>query len=184
MRTSIWLLCLIALCLAAVFTARAQKLMSDPLFGISYDPGVVRFEEAPARISKECSELRDQKTWVYCRAKLGDVDYFIVSGFMRQCPDGPGSCKMQPDTTGSVLALRGSMCSAEAADGFYWQKDDPLWNLPPTALDEMARDALRRYATAFGGKKNFLGHLTPRIREFLHPAVRKQLEAFEKEPDK
>jgi hypothetical protein len=180
------ILCLFAgfACVAAAFTTQAQKqkLMSDPLFGISYDPQSVKFEEAPARIRMGCSQVHTEKTWVYCHLKTAEIEYFIVSGLIRQCPDGPGPCDLQPDVTGAIVALRGSTCSAEAADGFYWRKSDSLYDLPEASLGEMARDALQRYAKAFGGKKNFLNKLTPRTRGYLEPVLRKQLETFEKDP--
>jgi len=182
MTRSTQTVCLALFWLAAAVTSQTQNLMTDPIFGISYDPRRVRFEEAPAKISSACPQIRNERAWVYARLRTQGVEYLIVSGLTRICPDGPGSCEVAPDVTGVIVALRGSGCSVEAADGFYWRKNDPLWELPPTALESMARDAVHRYAKAFGGKKNFLDNLTPRTREHLEPVMRKQLEVFEREP--
>jgi hypothetical protein len=158
--------------------------MTDPFFGISYDPESVKFEHAPATVNNACSQIHNERTWIFAHLKKEGVEYFIVSGFARVCPDGPGQCDVGPNITGTIIALRGSKCSAEAADGFYWRKDDPLWDLSEAALDGMARDAVQRYAEAFGGKRNFMDHLSPRAREHSEPAIRKQLELLEKESSK
>lgn len=184
MKASKYVVLCLAFCTTVALVAQAQEPMTDPFFGISYDPGSVKFEQAPAAVNNACSQIHNERTWVFAHLKKENVEYFIVSGLARVCPDGPGHCDLAPNITGTIVALHGSKCSTEAADGFYWRKDDPLWDLPEAALDGMARDAVQRYAAAFGGKKNFMDHLSPKVREHSDLVMRKQLDLLDKESSK
>lgn len=152
--------------------------MTDPLFGISYDPAEMKFEEA-ATVREKCPQIQDQFAWIYAHLSTRNTEYFILSGLTHVCPDGPGVCHTSPDIAGTIVASRGSKCSVESVDSFYWRTGDTLWNLPQRDLDEFARDALRRYAKAFGSKRAFLRNVTHR--EYLAPTLRQQLEIFEKQ---
>ena len=171
-------------CTTVALSAQTQQPMTDPFFGISYDPGIVKFEQAPPTVNNACSQIHDERTWVFAHLKNEDVEYFIVSGFARVCPDGSAPCAVAPNITGTIVALRESKCTAEAADGFHWQKNDPLWNLSEASLDLMARDAIRKYIKAFGGRTQFLERLPPKALEYSDPIMRKQIELIENESSK
>lgn len=158
-------------------TSRAPATMTDPLFGISYVPRIVKFEEVPRKVMRACPGIHDEKAWTYGHLNTPAVEYFIVSGLTRVCSDGSGPCGLSPDDVGTFVALRGSKCSTEAVDSFYWRKDHSIWNRSGSELNALAHDALRRYSKAFGGKRQFLAKV--QHREFLAPGLKKQLEIFE-----
>ena len=43
------------------------RMMDDPLFGLTYSPGHVRFEAAPASIGRRCPSLRGRQLWTYAK---------------------------------------------------------------------------------------------------------------------
>jgi hypothetical protein len=159
--------------------------MDDPLFGISYDPQKVHFEEAPALISKVCPSLRGRKLWVYARSKAADTEYFIVSGYVKFRPDGPGPAGIEPDF-GVAISLRGTSCTTDQAEYFLRGEINPARRATPIKVSEdilnaIVADALNRYSKAFGGKTNFLELLSgDHSREGLPPVLQRQLEQFEK----
>jgi hypothetical protein len=181
MRVTTWILWLGLVCLATALAGQVQKLMSDPLFGISYDPRTVKFEKLPTRVRKRCPQVHNGEAWVYAHLESERSEYFIVSGLTRSCTKGGGSCDTVLDLTGMIVALRGARCTVEAADAFYWRKNAPVWDLPEAELNNLAWDALQRYAKAFGGKRSFLKNV--KHREHMEPVLRKQLETFESQPE-
>lgn len=162
---------------------QSPQLMSDPLFGISYDPAKVVFEKAPESITRFCSDLRGRKLWVYGRSKTTTTEYFIVSGFRKFYPDGPGPAGTEPDF-GIAVALQGKHCTVDQSEFFLRAEVNPAKGatpikVPDAVLRNIAADALNRYAKAFGGKKQFLQLLTQNDRTFIPPVLRRQLELFE-----
>jgi len=154
--------------------------MSDPLFGISYDPERNRFEEVPSKVSALCPGLRGKKTWIYAHLKATDAEYFVVSGYTGECAEGKRRC--EPDVVGTGVLLRGTMCSLTAVDSFYWDDHSDLWKLSEPLMNDFAKDAIQRYVSAFGGRKNFLEIVTTGQSErYLAPALRRQLETLRKQ---
>jgi hypothetical protein len=143
----------------------------------------VQFERVPASLLKSCPELRNRYTsgWVYGHSDAGGVDYFIVSGLMRDFDEKSGKAtgKVYPDENGIIVAVQNATCSMEAQDDFYWGTDSPVWKLSDAALNELASDVLHRYSKAFGGKKTFLKRAHARDWKDFAPPLRKQLEALE-----
>jgi hypothetical protein len=165
--------------------AQPQQTMDDPLFGIEYDPQSVHFEEVPQSIHLLCPGLRDRKLWIYARWDTTDVQYFIVSGFMKFQPDGPGRAGTEP-AFGTAVSLRGGKCTEDQSEYFLRGEINPAKNatpikVPEDILADIAMNALERYAKAFGGKANFLKHLSPSDKQALPPVLQKQLVQFEKE---
>lgn len=176
-------------------TSGAQKkkhvhLMADPLFGIAYNPQEVKFEEAPALIRRLCLNLRDRKMWIYGHWKTEETEYFILSGFIGVYPDIPGrdnppQTGIQPDIVGTAVAITGTKCLDDISEYFLRGEVDPNVEpgsspiAPEAVLNEIAADAMERYARAFGGKQQFLEKLTPEDRKAVAPVVQKQLERFE-----
>ncbi len=173
---------------AAITGSQQRIAMADPLFGIPYDPQEVRFEEAPAKIRRFCPYLRDQKLWtgklwIYAHLKTEDAEYFVVSGYMTIYPDGPGPVSSEPGD-GTAVALRGRKCTVDNSEYFLRGEapagEQRIIQVDGSVLNRIAADALQRYANAFGGKNNFLKHVTEKDRKAVPPVLRKQLELFEK----
>jgi len=165
--------------------AHAQSVMYDPLFGISYDPQKVHFENAPLAIKTHCLGVSDRYTraWVCAHWKTEDAEYFIISGFLKTHRNGHVAETEQD--FGVAVALRGSKCIDDQSEYFLRQEVNRAHDAAPikagdSALSGIAADALNRYAKAFGGKKAFLKHVTEGARDDLPPVVLKQLQLFEK----
>ena len=175
---SAWLTSAMLAAFVLTVTAQSRGLrMSDPLFGIAYDPEGYRFEEAPSKISALCPDLHGKKTWVYAHLKSADAEYFIVSGYTGDCSNGKRQC--YPDIVGTGVLLRGAMCSVTAVDSFYWDDHSDLWKLSESLMNDFAKDAIQRYLAAFGGRKSFLDIVsTGQSERYLAPALRRQLETI------
>lgn len=122
--------------------------MSDPVFGISYDPEIVHFETAPSKISSLCSESRGQKFWLYAYSRAGETEYFVLSN-------------QESKVSGVGVVISGGKCVEGLPDWIL--TGNPEYSpqarsnqFPPEVVHGLAVDLLRRYATAFGGKNNFL----------------------------
>lgn len=179
-----WMLCAALLCSAK--TATTQKLMTDPLFGISYDREKVSFERMPGALTESCPRLRGRyvAAWVYGRLKTPDSEYFLISGLMESRADEPGGAvTVAPDEGGGVaVALRGSGCAVDQSEYFLTQEVNPGKTatpimVPKAVLVGILQDAFKRYVIAFSGKQELLKHVKPKA---LLPVVREQFEVFEK----
>jgi hypothetical protein len=161
--------------------------MDDPLFGISYDPQRVHFEQAPRSIAELCPDLRNRKLWVFARWDSKDTQYFIVSGFIRTHSDGTNRQGSQP-AFGTAVSLHGGMCTEDQSEYFLRGEVNPAYGATPirvtdVILREIARDVLQRYAKAFGSKAEFLKQLSSSDRRALPPVLQEQLDTFEKRPE-
>ncbi|MFZ0819009.1 MAG: hypothetical protein WAM91_03000 [Candidatus Acidiferrales bacterium] len=189
-RKSIWTFCAVVFCFASAVKLEAQRLMTDPLFGIFYNPEKVHFEKMPPLLSERCPRLKDRyvAAWEYGHFKTADSEYFLISGLMEFHEDKPeGARTIAPEEGGGlVVALRSSGCLVDQADYFLTQGINPAKTatpitVPKSVLAGMLQDAFRKYAIAFGGKQEFLKHVKP---EAALPIVQEQLETFEKNPGK
>jgi hypothetical protein len=174
----------ISLVLVAGVRTRAQShyMMSDPIFGISYDPQKVHFEPVASSIVEHCPELRDRYVgaWVYGRSTAGDTQYLIISGFLKDQDRGSG---IKDVDFGLAVQVRGTKCAVTHWEYFLRGAaptgEQPRIRADESLLKEIAADILRRYALAFGGKKEFLNHVTQEDMEAAPPVLRTQLKLFE-----
>jgi hypothetical protein len=137
---------------------KAQPPSSDPIFGMTYDAKLVRFEQAPASIIKQCEAEKSLKTkpfWLFAHATVDGTEYFIVSNRITE-------------VSGAGYVMRGSECvewlparmmnEESAISGT--KEALPKWApLTDPVVKALADDAFRRYAQAYGGKKMFLDAL-------------------------
>ena len=160
------------------------RMMDDPLFGLTYSPGHVRFEAAPASIGQSCPSLRGRQLWTYAKWEERNRQYWIVSGFVAPKPESAGNQprNLEPDATGIAVELRGSECRVGTPAITLSGKAGRDRGKKPIeasrkAREGLASDALRRYALAFGGQAQFLQELArQRIdRAKVPPVLRAQL---------
>jgi hypothetical protein len=159
-------------------------MMDDPLFGLTYSPGQVHFETAPASIAQKCPGLSGRQLWAYAKWEGPTRLYWIVSGFVGVTPDGPGNGPgyLEPDSIGVVVEFRGSECRLSTPEMVLSgksgrSKKKRSVEITEEALNGLASDALRRYSAAFGGKAQFLQEVTrQRVnRAKLPPVLRSHL---------
>jgi hypothetical protein len=174
--------CICSLFLTGIMSAQSKHYMNDPLFGISYDPQIIKFDNAPSSISRFCSGLRGRRLWIYAYAKTADAEYFIVSGFRQLHPDCPGPVGVEPDF-GIAVSLRDKKCVEDQSEYFLRGEINRAKGATPISateaiLNEIALDALCRYSRAFGSKANFLKRLSKDDQDSSPPVLRRQLELF------
>ena len=170
--------------------AQAQKMMTEPLFGISYDRQRVHFEKMPSLLEETCPRVHGRyvAAWAYGHFKTADSEYFLVSGLMESHEDESGDTRtIAPDEGGGlVVALQGSKCLVDQAEYFLTQGVNPAKSatpimVPKSVLAGMLQDSFKKYVVAFRGKQEFLRRVK---RNTLLPIVREQLEIFEKDSGK
>jgi hypothetical protein len=127
--------------------------MSDPVFGMTYDLQKVHFETAPASIGRLCPEARGETYWLYAYRKEGDAEYFILSNF-RSVISGAG------------VVLKGGRCTEALPDWILSggeiatpQRTDRSIKFTEAVEHGLAKDLLRRYSVAFGGRESFLNEV-------------------------
>ena len=174
-------------CLFSALVTPAQKFMSDPLFGISYDRERIHFQRMPHMLVEHCPELRGRyvAAWTYGHFKTTDSEYFLISGLMESHADEPGGAvTVAPDEGGGVaVALQGSHCLVDQVEYFLTQHINPAKGatpimVPPPTLNGILRDAFKRYVVAFGGRQELLKQIKPNV---ALPVVQEQFEIFNKD---
>jgi hypothetical protein len=186
LRTCQRLLCGFLLSFVAAVVASAQHMMSDPLFGIAYDPQRVHFERMPARLTQACKELRGRyvAAWSYGHFRDADAEYFLIAGLMEfhsEEPGGPTSIAPE-EGEGLLVELSASRCYVNEAN---WSTPEEVAEgatpapIPLAVMNGLLSDAFKKYATAFGGKQEFLKHIMPGV---AWPRVQQQLDIFAKGP--
>jgi hypothetical protein len=169
--------CLLIITISVV-QAQPRSLMGDPVFGMTYDTRKVHFENAPAKISQLCRDLSGETFWLYAYYKTPDAEYFVLSN-------------STSEVSGVGLVLRGTHCTEGLPDWILsgnakyhpFNEDQPVVFNDPI-LHGLASDLLRRYSSAFGGKKYFIdavkkSGLPPNE---LVPPLRTDVERFIKAP--
>lgn len=132
--------------------AQSQTLFAEPIFGMIYDTRSVHFETAPDRLGQRCGLLRG-KQWLYAYWKEEDTEFFVVNNKTSWL-------------TGVGLVLRGSSCTEGTAEWVLSGEPDTWKDHKSVKFTEavslgLAKDLLRRYEAAFGGKKKFLEAVKP-----------------------
>jgi hypothetical protein len=188
-RILIRMLCLV-ISFAASSLAHAQQRMSDPLFGILYDPHKVHFESVPSDVLQKCPRLRGRyvAAWVYAHLKTADSEYFLIAGLVKFYNDDANHIVsgIAPEGDGGlVVALRGSQCLVDQEDYFFTQKPNPARHATPIVAPTpvptgLLQDAFNKYVAAFGGKQEFSKFSKRTKPEAIGPPIiRQQLALFE-----
>lgn len=168
--------------------AQGKPLMSDPVFGISYDPSKVHFEAAPSRTSRLCPGLREARFWLYAYWRDGETEYFVLSN-RKSSVSGAGvvisAGKCTEGLPDWILTGNPEYAPRAASDGnSEAAKRARSIKFTPGVLHGLATDLLRRYTAAFGGKKSFIravqkDGLSPNNKM---PVVKEEFEKFSKSP--
>lgn len=190
-RTCVFVASVLVLCAIAVPAGAQRQMMTDQLFGISYDPQKIHFEKMPNELVTHCPKLQARyvAAWVYGHLRTSDSEYFLIYGLMESQEDSPrGAHTITPEEgDGLVVVLRGSQCLVDQAGFFLMQKVNPGKTatpimVPGSVLTGILEDSFKRYVLAFGGREEFLRRVKPIKANALFPMVREQLEVFRKEP--
>lgn len=132
---------------AAARAPAAPAMMSDPLLGLRYDTGSLRFERLPVALAKKAG-LAQQPQWIYARSESGAMIYYVVAGFQRIESDDPEQpvVSVEPDF-GAVLRQSGATIEILGVPDLLFDQP-PL--LPAAERDALLADAARRYVQTWG----------------------------------
>jgi len=109
-RKTILTLC--SVCILLVFQGACRQtksapeqqgvnLLSDPIFGLSYNPSLVHYDQIPETISRMCRGFKAGRWWVFAHVQREKDDYFIVMGSV---------AGQDSDSFGTALWIEGSTC--------------------------------------------------------------------------
>lgn len=136
--------------------------VTDPIFALSYDPAKIRFEDAADTVAR-CAELTNarwsRRAWLYARNIEPSGTYLVLGGlYERREAPAKGEKRFESDPKGVLLREHDGKCDlvGPAREVFEY----PVDGVTGLTLEALARDAVRRYADAFGGKQPFLAALT------------------------
>jgi hypothetical protein len=135
--------------------------ITDPIFGLTYDSARIRFEEA-ADVVMRCPELVNERwgrrVFLFARSVEPSGTYVVLGGlYERRAPPAKGEKRFEADPKGVLLREHESKCElvGPAREVFEYPED----GVTVETLRSLARDAVARYATAFGGRPKFLAAL-------------------------
>lgn len=81
--------------------------MSDPMFGLQFDPAKVKYEPTPASVLARCFGPKPDFEWTFAHARKDGNEYFVVMVI-------PGSG--EGDVFGSAISLKGTRCEVEPSN--------------------------------------------------------------------
>lgn len=177
-----WAVLLNSLALQAQTTKPVPSIeLQDPVFGVSFSPFIVKYEEIPSELRQLCSPFGKGHVWLFSHLKSNRSDYYIVMGWSRD-QDG--------DSFGTAIWTMGTSCrvtesnwvlagipSPSGYSGTNVQEKLPGIDVPApkscqsdplavcnyqlrSAHEEfiirgLVRDAIQRASKAFGGRTQF-----------------------------
>jgi hypothetical protein len=149
--------------------------VSEPIFGIQYNPTVVHFDKAPPLIDKTCNDMRGKNVVVYAHLVDQDTQYFVAQEYLGEF--------------GVAIAIQGAHCAEIDLDRFLYEGTDAFSQRGVVVkkdeerriMDNFAMNILTQYATAFGGRENFLKALGARADNLPRSALRTELEQYRKD---
>ncbi len=140
--------------------------MYEPIFAINFDPGTRHFEPIGKSIRLTCTHLpRGWPWWIFAEARTMDGSILVLSGLREIIPDGESTDPVLADPDfGIVAKIKGNRCYTINIDNGL--RGDPKLIADkqyfPLSSDEnraLAKDMVRRYLAAFGGKDSLLALL-------------------------
>jgi hypothetical protein len=166
---------------AAVFVTCSLNIhaqttnVSEPIFGIQYNPTVVHFDKAPPLVGKTCNDMRGKNVFVYAHLVDQDTQYFVVQEYLGEF--------------GVAIAIQGAHCTETDLDRFLYEGTNAFSRQGVVVkkdeerriVDNFAMNILTQYATAFGGRENFLRALGARADDLPPSALRTELEQYRKD---
>ncbi len=108
-RVGSLLLALLACVTAASATAMPETpgTLTDPVFGLQYDPATVHYEPMPAEIRTICKDFNpDQAYWVFAHVRQGNADFYVVN-------------TVPEDSNGAFVRLEGQDCDENDFGNVY-----------------------------------------------------------------
>jgi len=136
--------------------------VKDPLFGLVFDPEQTKFEQTPPATLSLCGIARPDaayQSWIFAAADEADGRYLILGGLSRDlAASDPG--KWTQDWRGELARVHGNTCDLiDPPREALMYPTDASHPLTAATVHDLAADAVRRYAQAFGSRKAFVDQL-------------------------
>jgi len=145
--------------MAAAVTAAEQPphILRNPLLGLKYDTGSVKFDPLPADVLAKCRTMADDENersrmWIYALARDEGRTYYVIAGYGIQLHiRSPEFHRYVLYDLGTAFVIDGdNKCfifgeARETFDTRYFEETSQL------VLTELAADAASRLSRAFGG---------------------------------
>jgi hypothetical protein len=100
-------------CLPGAGSSRKPSQVTDPVFGLSFNPAKVKYEPMAQKIRMRCAAFDSGDYWTFAYLRRGETEFFIVIGT---------SATQDDDMFGTAISINGSGCeeeeSAWALSGF------------------------------------------------------------------
>jgi hypothetical protein len=139
--------------------ASAASQLVDPVFGLTYDPAKIRFEQAPTDLLTVCPALSSgrwtRELWIYAKTATEGGSLLIVGGLYRPRPGVDG--KPMTDPKGAVIDLKGKNCTLLGPAREVLDYPEQL--ISPAMLDRLDNDLVHRYRAAWGGAATLIAAL-------------------------
>jgi hypothetical protein len=166
---------LVAIIYCPLFLYPQTTRVSEPIFGIQYDPAIVHFEKAPPLIGEACRDMRGKKVIVYAHLTYHDIQFFVVQEYLGEF--------------GVAIAISNGHCAEIDSDRFLYDGPDALAeqgidvekDQEKQLMHSVAANILIQYSKAFGGKQKFLRALGTRADGLPQSTLRTELEQYENE---
>lgn len=85
-------------------TRPSRTLVTEPIFGITYDYTKIHYDSIPPRVRKTCAGYEDGSFWTFAHFQKDRKDFYVVLGVQRG---------QNGDSLGSVNEIDGTRCQAE-----------------------------------------------------------------------
>jgi hypothetical protein len=150
------LLAIFAFALFSCANAAAPLLVTDPLFGIAFNPSRTHFETGDPLLDR-CPNLVT-KQWtrrllIFGRTRAEEREYIVAGGLMER----RDSKATEPDKNGVLLRLTSTGCTLLGPAREAFETPAAYADVISDAdLQALAKDASERYTKAFGSRTALL----------------------------
>ena len=151
------------------------------MFGLVFDPALVSFEKTAPETLRLCGITRPDAayaSWTFAVANEQDGTYVVLGGLTRDL--AVKDATWIQDWKGELIRLRDRGCDLiDPPREALMYPDAAFIPLDTATVREIASDAVRRYARAFGSRDNFVSQLKRQGRFPAGPRLKVLREAVE-----
>ena len=88
---------------------RNGSQMTDPVFGVQFDPVLVRYQATPRAVLSLCHLSRDRVYWTFAHVRKGGAEYFVEMVIPHEGEDNEG----RGDVFGGAVVVSSGTCHGE-----------------------------------------------------------------------
>lgn len=142
-----------------IVTAAEQPphILHDPLLGLKYDTGSVKFDPLSADVLSKCRTMADNENvrsrlWIYARADDDGGTYYVVAGYgIHSHIQSPTFRRYVLYNLGTAFEINGENECVIFGQSREMYDVQNFEETPQRVIQKLAADAASRLARAFGG---------------------------------